>query len=135
MWEAKGKSSFKVLNISPHRVPVVLLTMTAVVKQSLSPSQMLLFRIPFAHSLLAKLSPLQLSLLTFWSILCPSPGFFFFLFSLNLRRAKALSFSALHLATTGHNLHYYSSLTFMTFVQVRSSTRKDFGNRTINFFF
>lgn len=47
----------KVHNISSHRVPVLLLTMTADMMQSLS--QELLLRIPSAYTFFAKLSPLQ----------------------------------------------------------------------------
>lgn len=86
-----------------------------------------------AHSLLAKLSPLQIPLLTFWYIFCPSPSFFFFLLSINLRKAKALTFSALPLAKTGHYLHWCSSVTLMAFVQLNLSTKKTLGIK--HFFF
>ena len=64
-----------------------------------SVAQELLLKFPSTHSLLAKPSLCSLFFLTFWSVLSPSPGFFFLLFGPNLQRTKALSFFALHLAS------------------------------------
>ena len=63
--EAEGTRSFKVLDISPHRVSVLLLTRIADEKQSLSLSQELLPRVHVLPRVLAKLSSLQIPLLTF----------------------------------------------------------------------